>query len=68
MARKGYATVKIPIELAASLDELAESLGYRSRAEMVNDAIRRFIETRKSPFIKNSGFEGHKQRELPVTA
>ncbi len=47
MARKRYATVKIPFELATALDELVERFGYRSRAEIVNDAIRRFIETRK---------------------
>ncbi len=47
MARKRYATVKIPFELASQLDELVKSLGYRSRAEIVNDAIRRFMEARK---------------------
>jgi metal-responsive CopG/Arc/MetJ family transcriptional regulator len=42
--RKEYTTVKIPSELARSLEEVAENLGYASRAEIVNDAIRRFIE------------------------
>ncbi len=45
--RSSYATVKIPIELANNLDALASDLGYRSRAEIVNDAIRRFIDERK---------------------
>jgi len=46
--RSDYKTVKIPSELAAKLDALARGLGYRSRAEIVNDAIRRFIEERAS--------------------
>ncbi len=46
--RDKYATVKIPIELALKLDEISENLGYRSRAEAVKDAIRRFIEAKTS--------------------
>ncbi len=46
MTRREYATVKIPAELAAILDGNWKELGYRSRAEIVNDAIRRFIESR----------------------
>ncbi|MGA2874489.1 MAG: ribbon-helix-helix domain-containing protein [Nitrososphaerales archaeon] len=42
-----YVTVKIPSELAARLDGLATDLGYHSRAEIVNDAVRRFIDERK---------------------
>jgi len=45
--RATYATVKIPQELADKLDEFAADMGYRSRAEIVNDAIRRFIDERK---------------------
>ncbi len=44
--RKTYTTVKIPIELASKLDVLVSDQGYHSRAEVVNDAIRRFIEER----------------------
>lgn len=43
MAREKYATVKIPAELASKLDSCCKDWGYRSRAEMVDDAIRRFI-------------------------
>ena len=43
MARGRYATVKIPEELAKNLDGLGDSWGYRSRAEMVDEAIRMFI-------------------------
>jgi metal-responsive CopG/Arc/MetJ family transcriptional regulator len=43
MARRRYATVKIPYELAEDLDSFRAELGYRSRAEAVDDAIRRFI-------------------------
>jgi metal-responsive CopG/Arc/MetJ family transcriptional regulator len=45
--RANYATVKIPQELATALDEFVANMGYRSRAEIVNDAIRRFIDDRK---------------------
>ena len=45
--RSTYATVKIPFELATKLDALVSDMGYRSRAEIVNDAIRRFIDERK---------------------
>lgn len=44
--RKDYTTVKIPTDLAKKLDDVAKNLGYTSRAEIVNDAIRRFIELR----------------------
>ena len=44
--RGKYATVKIPYELAAKLDGYSSDLGYRSRAEIVDDAIRRFIDER----------------------
>jgi metal-responsive CopG/Arc/MetJ family transcriptional regulator len=41
-----YVTVKVPKALAHQIDQLIEQgiMGYRSRAEMVNDAIRRRIE------------------------
>ena len=41
-----YVTLKVPKALADEIDQMIESrtLGYRSRAEMVNDAIRRRIE------------------------
>jgi metal-responsive CopG/Arc/MetJ family transcriptional regulator len=45
--RAKYTTVKIPQELALKLDSYVADLGYRSRAEIVNDAIRRFIDERK---------------------
>jgi len=44
--RAKYATVKIPQELASRLDEFVSDMGYRIRAEIVNDAIRRFIDER----------------------
>ena len=43
MPRSKYATVKIPEELARTLDDFSASWGYRSRAEIVDDAIRMFI-------------------------
>lgn len=43
MPRGRYATVKIPEELAKTLDSFGKAWGYRSRAEMVDEAIRMFI-------------------------
>jgi len=43
MPRGKYATVKIPEELAKTLDGVSEAWGYRSRAEIVDDAIRMYI-------------------------
>jgi len=42
----GYVTVRIPRQLADEIDEIIRSgtLGYRSRAEMVNEALRLRIE------------------------
>jgi metal-responsive CopG/Arc/MetJ family transcriptional regulator len=44
--QENYVTLKIPRALADEIDKMIESrtLGYRSRAEMVNDAIRRRLE------------------------
>lgn len=53
--RKEYTTVKIPTELANLLEEVAKNLGYSSRAEIVNDAIRRFIEYLTRDSIAKSG-------------
>ncbi len=53
--RKEYTTVKIPVELSYRLDGMAKELGYSSRAEIVNDAIRRFLESREENKIKESG-------------
>jgi metal-responsive CopG/Arc/MetJ family transcriptional regulator len=43
---ENYVTIKVPKALAVEIDQLIEQgiMGYRSRAEMVNDAIRRRIE------------------------
>ena len=44
--QENYVTVKVPKALADEIDQIIEAgtLGYRSRAEMVNDAVRRRIE------------------------
>jgi len=60
-----YVTVRIPKLLADEIDKIIESgtLGYRSRAEMVNDAIRlrieilRFNNSMKSNMFEKSGKE-----------
>ncbi|MDA4134389.1 MAG: ribbon-helix-helix protein, CopG family [Thaumarchaeota archaeon] len=43
MPRGRYTTVKIPEELAKTLDGIGDSWGFRSRAEMVDEAIRMYI-------------------------
>ena len=52
--RAKYVTVKIPIELATALDAISSDDGYRSRAEIVNHAIRRFLEREKSSGKKST--------------
>jgi metal-responsive CopG/Arc/MetJ family transcriptional regulator len=44
--QENYVTVKLPKTLAYEIDKMIESktLGYRSRAELVSDAIRRRLE------------------------
>jgi metal-responsive CopG/Arc/MetJ family transcriptional regulator len=43
---ENYVTLKIPKALADEIDQIIESgtLGYRSRAELASDAIRRRLE------------------------
>ena len=41
-----YVTVNIPAELAVTLDRRLREMGHHSRAEMVDDAMRRFIESK----------------------
>ncbi len=48
--RRKYASVKIPSELCDELDKLEGALGYSSRAGVVNDAIRRFIESKRGVY------------------
>ena len=52
----GYVTLKIPKTLADEIDQIIGSgtLGYRSRAEMVNDAIRRRVEQLRSNNVKEN--------------
>jgi len=38
--RKEYATVKIPADLIEFVDKAVGHLGYRSRAELVKEAVR----------------------------
>jgi len=38
--RKGYATVKIPTDLIELVDKAVGRFGYRSRAELVKEAVR----------------------------
>jgi metal-responsive CopG/Arc/MetJ family transcriptional regulator len=44
--QENYVTLKIPKALADEIDKVIESktLGYRSRAELASDAIRRRLE------------------------
>jgi metal-responsive CopG/Arc/MetJ family transcriptional regulator len=50
MKNEDYVTLKIPRALADEIDQMIESrtLGYRSRAEFVSEAIRRRIEQMQS--------------------
>jgi metal-responsive CopG/Arc/MetJ family transcriptional regulator len=50
-----YVTLKIPKTLADEIDKMIESktLGYRSRAELAADAIRRRLEQLNSNSTRN---------------
>jgi metal-responsive CopG/Arc/MetJ family transcriptional regulator len=63
--RNEYITVKIPVELAERLDEIAKDLGYRSRAEIVNDAIRRFLVTKEVEDLRAMN-SAELPRKIPV--
>jgi metal-responsive CopG/Arc/MetJ family transcriptional regulator len=62
---ENYVTLKIPKALADEIDRVIETgmLGYRSRAELASDAIRRRIEQLRSnnstenTTVNNSGKE-----------
>ena len=45
----GYATVRLPKELVQQIDVFLQKqrLGYISRAEVVKDAVREFLEKRR---------------------
>ena len=51
-----YVTIKIPKELADQIDQIIQSgkLGYRSRAELVTESIRRRIEQLRSNNTMNN--------------
>lgn len=40
----GYTTVRLPASLTNRADDLVGTRGYRSRAEIVTDALRRFLD------------------------
>ncbi len=50
MVRKRYVSISIPEELANRIDEILEggNWGFRTRAEIVNEALREFILRLKS--------------------
>jgi len=46
-----YVTVRIPIDLAKEVDALIGRKGYKTRAEIVKDALRNFLE--KNPQLEH---------------
>jgi metal-responsive CopG/Arc/MetJ family transcriptional regulator len=52
----GYATVRIPVELSNEIDEIVKSgvLGYKTRSELVKDAVRQKIELLRYNNLKPS--------------
>ena len=60
-----YVTIKIPKALADEIDQIIESgtLGYRSRAELVSEAIRRRIEQLNcNNSTRNNNAKGNQDR------
>ena len=64
--RGRYVTVKVPYELATKLDVLVSEQSYRSRAEIVNDAIRRFIDMRAGEAKVGPRFASSQLLPLPL--
>jgi len=42
--KRNFTSVSIPSEIAEKIDKLIGVEGYRSRADVVNDAVRRLLE------------------------
>lgn len=42
-----YTTIKLPNELVAEIDKLVGKQGFRSRTEVVKEALRRYFERYK---------------------
>ena len=45
--KKNFITVSIPAELVQEIDEVVGSRGYRSRPDVIKDAVRRHLEKLK---------------------
>jgi metal-responsive CopG/Arc/MetJ family transcriptional regulator len=53
--RTKFYSVSLPAELAAEIDKLIGTAGYRSRADVVVDAVRRHLEKfRKQEVVVNA--------------
>jgi len=46
MARQGYTTIALPDELISEVDNIVndKKRGYTSRAELIKEAVRRYID------------------------
>jgi metal-responsive CopG/Arc/MetJ family transcriptional regulator len=44
MTENDYVTVKIPRDLATEVDDLVGTHGFRSRGEVVKEALRKFLQ------------------------
>jgi len=63
--QENYVTLKIPKALAEEIDRLIEAgtMGYRSRAEMVNDFIRHGVEQLNQNNSTKNNQENKKRKE-----
>ncbi len=43
MARTGYTTVALPDSLMAEIDQMVSKKGYTSRAELLKEAVRKYL-------------------------
>ncbi|MEM3956148.1 MAG: ribbon-helix-helix domain-containing protein [Candidatus Bathyarchaeia archaeon] len=46
---KGYVSISLPRNLIREIDRLVGHHGYTSRAEVIKEALRRYLENKKLP-------------------
>ena len=64
MSRSGFVSVSLPSELVLEIDEkMLGKMGYRSRADFINDAIRRRLEQIEKETIEQGEIGGSQKED-----
>jgi Arc/MetJ-type ribon-helix-helix transcriptional regulator len=59
MTENEYSTVKLPNDLIAEVDTLVGTHGFKTRAEVVKEAIRKFLREYKKVDVKSKEAGSH---------